>query len=260
MAESDGKTAHAVRTGLTGLCWAIFGCGGLLLSLTVLPAARHLAPSEREGILKARRVLSASFRLYFRVLRAFGIADIDASALRPLRTQKSAVIAANHPTLLDYVVVTSALPEACCLVKADLLRNFFLRRVIREADYLANSEDPEALLEECGKRLASGECLLIFPEGTRTKPGQQMRLKRGAAQIALRAGAPIAAVRIKCTETWLVKGAPWYSLPSRKPRITASPAGTIRTNETKNSDASLHAEASRITSDLARLLGLGNEP
>ncbi len=47
---------------------------------------------------------------------------------------------ANHPTLIDYVILASVMPETDCLVKSALLRNPFVSGVIRSADYLINSE------------------------------------------------------------------------------------------------------------------------
>lgn len=78
---------------------------------------------------------------------------------------------ANHPTLIDYVILASVMPETDCLVKSALLRNPFVSGVIRAADYLINSE-AETLLSASQQRLAQGDTLLIFPEGTRTRSGE----------------------------------------------------------------------------------------
>ncbi len=65
-----------------------------------------------------------------------------------------------HPTLIDYVLLASVMPETDCLVKSALLKNPFLGGVVRAADYLINSE-AETLLPRCQQRLAQGDALLI---------------------------------------------------------------------------------------------------
>ena len=87
-----------------------------------------------------------------------------------LRQERGCLVVANHPTLIDYVLLASVMPETDCLVKSALLKNPFLGGVVRAADYLINSE-AETLLPRCQQRLAQGDTILIFPEGTRTKPG-----------------------------------------------------------------------------------------
>ena len=62
------------------------------------------------------------------------------------------------------------LPEMDCLVKASLRHNFFLKHVIRAADYMSN-EAALGTLEGITRRLEAGENILIFPEGTRTRAG-----------------------------------------------------------------------------------------
>jgi 1-acyl-sn-glycerol-3-phosphate acyltransferase len=54
---------------------------------------------------------------------------------------------------------------------------------------------------------------VIFPEGTRTTPGQPLKLQRGAANIAVRGGLDVTPVRISCTPLTLGKGEKWYRVP-----------------------------------------------
>lgn len=83
---------------------------------------------------------------------------------------------------------------------------------MRAADYLINSE-AETLLPRCQQRLAQGDAILIFPEGTRTKPGEKMTLQRGAANIAVRCASDLRIVTIGCSEHLLDKQSKWYDVP-----------------------------------------------
>jgi 1-acyl-sn-glycerol-3-phosphate acyltransferase len=106
-------------------------------------------------------------------------------------------------------------PGADCVVKADHWRNPLLMFAVRAAGYLPNDDD-EVLLREATQRVAAGRCLLLFPQGTRTRPGEEPEFRRGAAVIAARAGAPLVPVHISCTPPALRKGEPWLAVPESR--------------------------------------------
>ena len=56
------------------------------------------------------------------------------------------------------------------------------------------------------KVLRGGGCLVIFPEGTRAKPGRPLKPKPGAAMFAAKSGAPVLCARIFNTENFLKLG------------------------------------------------------
>lgn len=251
----DGFLAFQARRLATGLSWAVFGIGGLALTLTWFHWLNFSEKDPERRVLRARRTISSSFRLFLAFMRAIGVADIDASALRSLREKKGAVIASNHPTLLDYVFVASELPEVDCVVKAELSRNFFLKGVVKAAGYMLNSENPADLIEDARSRLARGHCILIFPEGTRTKPGVRMKLRRGAAQVALRTGAEAELIHIKCSDEWLTKGAPWHRIPPGRPVIRIERAGALSPAEFWDGrEETLPAAARAMTARLSESL------
>lgn len=207
------------RLAMTGFCFALFGVGGLLLSLVwfnlLLIVQRDCAKRRR----LARRSISASFRFFMNVMRLTGVLDYRIDNLDALRSERGCLVIANHPTLIDYVILASVMPETDCLVKSALLRNPFVSGVIRAADYLINSE-ADTLLAASQQRLAQGDTLLIFPEGTRTRVGEAMTLQRGAANIAVRCNSDLRVVVIHCSEHLLDKKSRWYDVPPRKPFFT----------------------------------------
>ncbi|MCT4704282.1 1-acyl-sn-glycerol-3-phosphate acyltransferase [Enterobacteriaceae bacterium H20N1] len=209
------------RVVMTGGLFVLFGAGGLALSLLWFNLLLLAVPDKNKRRNIARRSIAASFRLFLRIGRFLGVFDYQFSGAENLRSDKGCLVVANHPTLLDYVFIASQTPEIGCLVKASLVNNPCFKGVIRAADYLINSQG-ETLLPESQRRLSVGETILIFPEGTRTRPGEPLAIQRGAAQIAVRSGCPLRLVHIYCDRRYLDKQSRWYQVPARKPMITVS--------------------------------------
>jgi 1-acyl-sn-glycerol-3-phosphate acyltransferase len=109
------------------------------------------------------------------------------------------------------VVFISLYPNATCIVKKALLKNFFIRGVIQGAGYIPNDEN-ENMLNLCRDALNNGRTLIIFPEGTRTEPGKPINIKRGASQIAVRLGIPVRVAQIQVSGSMLTKSHSWYQL------------------------------------------------
>lgn len=224
------KINWAWRLAMTGFCFALFGVGGLMLSLVwfnlLLVVQRDRARRRR----LARRSIAASFRFFLTVARTLGVLDYRIDNLDTLRNERGCLVVANHPTLIDYVILASVMPETDCLVKSALLRNPFVSGVIRAADYLINSE-AETLLGASQQRLDQGDTLLIFPEGTRTRFGEAITLQRGAANIAVRCGSDMRVVLIHCSEHLLDKKSRWYDVPPNKPFFTVDVRERVNTHD-----------------------------
>jgi 1-acyl-sn-glycerol-3-phosphate acyltransferase len=98
------------------------------------------------------------------------------------------------------------------VVKSALWSNPFFGGVVRAAGYVRNDE-PDRVIEKCADCLAEGTPLIIFPEGTRTVPGEPVRFVRGAAHVALRSGAPIQPVVLRCEPPAFTRTGKWYHQP-----------------------------------------------
>ncbi|WP_428944148.1 lysophospholipid acyltransferase family protein [Pantoea sp. FN060301] len=210
---------RAWRLMTTGLCFALFGAGGLLLSVVWFNLLLIVVRDSSRRRRMARRSIAASFRLFLTIAKTLGVLDYRIEGSDILRHERGCLVVANHPTLIDYVLLASVMPEADCLVKSALLKNPFFSGVIRAADYLINSQ-ADALLPACRQRLEQGDTILIFPEGTRTRPGEKMTLQRGAANIAVRCGSDLRVAVIHCSEHLLDKQSKWYNVPPARPLFT----------------------------------------
>lgn len=207
---------HLWRLIMTGLFFLLFGAGGLLLSLVWFNLLRGFCPEATTRRRLARQSIAASFRLFLRSARRVGVLDYRIDGTDLLRQDRGSLILANHPTLIDYVLLASVMPEAGCVVKDALRRNPFFSGVIRAADYLVNSQ-ADTMLDACRARLDGGENIIIFPEGTRSRPGAPLTLQRGASHIAVRCGCPMRIVHICCSQHLLNKNSRWYDVPPEKP-------------------------------------------
>jgi 1-acyl-sn-glycerol-3-phosphate acyltransferase len=197
----------------TGLSFVCFGLGALLLGFTLWPVLRLSTTDARRGIARVQRAVSVSMRAFLWLMTSLGVVSYEVRGREKL-ARRGQFVVANHPTLIDVVILVSLMPEVDCIVKQALWRNVFLRWPVYWAGYISN-ETGEGLIAACASALKEGRSLVVFPEGTRTRPGEPMALQRGAAQIALATPADLTPVTITCEPIMLFKGTPWYRVPVR---------------------------------------------
>jgi 1-acyl-sn-glycerol-3-phosphate acyltransferase len=202
----------------TGLSFAVFGVGGLVLAVVVFPVISLLTRDESLRARRARSTVCNSFRLFLWMMHSLRVFDfdVDPRCRRQLSAAGGLIVVANHPTLIDVVQLLAEVEHGNCIVKRDLWRNPFLGGVVRATNYISN-DDSDELISSCIKVLRDGETLVIFPEATRTVPGKPMYLRRGAARVALAAGVPVQMVHIRCDPSTLTKAEHWYEIPPRRP-------------------------------------------
>lgn len=208
---------HAWRLVGTGIAFACVFVGGGLLAAVILPVI-VLLPGDRQT--RMRRVIHRVFRVYVRTLILLGLIRLHATGTRYLSDARGHLVIANHPSLLDVVLLMSYMPNAQCIIKNQLWRHPFLGVLMRSAGYIRNDLPSDAMIEACATALGRGDCLIIFPEGTRTRPGDTPRFQRGFANLAILTGAPIRPVVITCDPPTLVKGERWWHIPPHAPLFT----------------------------------------
>ncbi len=211
------------RIPATGFAFAALGLGGLALAVFCFPLLRGLARDELTARRRIQRAISLVFQGYLLMLRALGLITLAVDGRDAIRTCRGKLVVANHPTLLDVVLLMALVRNAQCVVKHQLWANWFLGPVVRAAGYIRNDIEGEAFVAACRQALAEGSNLIIFPEGTRSVPGQPLRLQRGFANIALLVPADMQVLRVQCRPITLVKGEPWWRVPERRAnfRVTA---------------------------------------
>lgn len=201
----------------TAISFGLFGLGGLVLALTVFPLYNVLVSDREKRAELAQGTVHALWRFYVRVMAFIGVLTFECHGEDILRNERGCLVVANHPSLLDIVFIMSFMQRTQCVVKAGVWRNPFMSGVVTAANYIPNLGDPEKLLDDCAAALRAGNNLVIFPEGSRTPPGQKRKYQRGFAYVALKAQAPVRLVTVTCTPPTLLKGEPWYKIPPTRP-------------------------------------------
>lgn len=221
------RLEQAWRLVWTGVAFALFGLGGLLLTLTAFPLINLLVRDRERRSRYAQWLVHWAFRLHVFYMTTFGVIGVRLVGFDKIANDRGVLIVSNHPSLLDVVLIISGLKRAQCIVKYQIFQNPFMRGVVTAAGYIRNDDDPEKLVEDCTAELVTGRNIVIFPEGSRTVPGVPMKLQRGVANIAVRSGAPIRLVTIECVPPSLMKGQKWYQIPAVRSQFTITAHGLI---------------------------------
>ena len=183
----------------------------LIWSVVALPA-RVLLPA-RIGAAFGRRGISSGFRFYVTLLRLFGAYRFEMDALDTLPQEAGVVIAPNHPSLIDALILLAYHPNMVCVMKTSLMRNVFLGAGARLAGFVGNAP-PRRMIGDAVAALHSGAVLLLFPEGTRTQrnPVNSFQLTVGA--IAKHSRATVLTLLIETDSAYLSKGWTLFRVPA----------------------------------------------
>jgi 1-acyl-sn-glycerol-3-phosphate acyltransferase len=186
----------------------------LVLLIPALPAlwlALLAAPTPRA----ADRVV----RLWCRAILALAGCAVRVEGADNLRATAPAVLAANHSSYLDVVVLLAALPpEVRFVAKRELLRTPLVSTVIRKAGHLTvergQTSQSVADAERVTAALRRGHSVLVFPEGTFIQAPGILPFRLGAFKSAVETGRPVVPVAIRGTreilpaDRWLPRPGP----------------------------------------------------
>lgn len=170
-----------------------------------------------------------------------------------------AVILSKHQSAWETIAYRAIFPvQLSWVIKRSLFRIPFYGWALKALEEIGIDRDAgrEALrqIERAGlDHLRDGRWVVIFPEGTRTEPGEAGRYAQGGARLACAAGAPVVPVAVDSGRCWPATG--WRRYPGT---ITVSIGPPIETSG-RNSpevtrqardwiEARLHARSSGETS------------
>jgi glycerol-3-phosphate dehydrogenase (NAD(P)+) len=152
--------------------------------------AHYHARAREEGVNPivywiARGILQPFFHLYFRLSR-IGREHIPESG--------PVIFASNHRSFLDpFILGVCSRRPIYYVAKREIFANPIIAWLVGSlgAFPVHRGAGDGDMLETARAILARGDCVVIFPEGTRTRPGALGRPKRGVGRLAVETGAPV---------------------------------------------------------------------
>jgi len=128
------------------------------------------------------------------------------------------IVCSNHTGTIDPPLVPAFLPrsDTWSMAKSEFFRKRWMRWLFGayHAFPVVRHTADRAALRRSLELLEDGQCLVIFPEGTRVESGVLAEPEPGAGFIAQRCGCPVAPVALTGTRECLPKGKLW---PRRVP-------------------------------------------
>jgi 1-acyl-sn-glycerol-3-phosphate acyltransferase len=202
---------HLLRSVVMYLLLVLLGLMSLLWNLVSVPLCLLL--SKERGQALGRAAIAHVYASFWRIAQVTGLLRVESSQLDALRSEPGGlIIAANHPSMLDALLIVARLPQGVCVMKADLMRNVFLGAGARLARYIRN-DSPRSMIRAAVANLRQGAHLVLFPEGTRTVRRPINSFRPGVSLIAYLANVPIQTVLIETDSPYLGKGWPIWRTP-----------------------------------------------
>ncbi|MDX6537650.1 MAG: glycerol-3-phosphate dehydrogenase, partial [Gaiellales bacterium] len=142
----------------------------------------------------ARAILQPFFHVYFRMERI---------GREHIPKKGPVIIAANHRSFLDPFVIGMMLRRPLYFVaKSELFSNRVVAWLLSSlgAFPVDRGQGDKDAMDTARQILERGDCVVIFPEGTRIRPGALGAPRRGVGRLALQTGAPVVPIALLGTE------------------------------------------------------------
>lgn len=228
-----------LRILLTGSAFAGFFVFSFLFGSLFLPVLARWPGSREQKQRRLERAVCGVYRAFTTIGHHTRLMRYRRPELPPdFPRQGGYVVIANHPTLIDTLMLMGLQPGLASVVKPWWTRTWWTRRLMRYANHIPGPErererlpasvasdmsaessdagDTPAILTRMVEHLKAGHGLVIFPEGSRSFERKLRRFRRGAIEAAIRAGVPIVPAFISVDPPLLMKHQPWYDVPARR--------------------------------------------
>ena len=127
------------------------------------------------------------------------------------RLDGRAIIAAKHMSMMEVAILVTHVPNAFFIIKRELLwipiYGWAFKRIgLIGVNRKRGATNMHELAEKVMKNIMQGMTLIIFPEGTRVAPNQNVKLKRGLLFLANYLKLPIMPVGTDTGLYWPKRG------------------------------------------------------
>ena len=166
----------------------------LLIGLVSKKLSRIFVFADAAGTLVlARLICGIKYQVHF---PSPDDADIPEIPNGNMRLDGKSIIAAKHMSILEIAVISKYVPNSFFIMKRQLLWIpiygwAFWRCGMLGVNRARGKTNMSKLASDVEKRVLDGYTLVIFPEGTRAKPGEKIPLKRGLLLLAYKLKLPI---------------------------------------------------------------------
>ena len=160
----------------------------LLVGLVSKRLTRFFVLADAAGVLVLARIfMGLRYKINYPAVE-----DDNGIPVKPnenLRLDGKAIIAAKHMSMMEVAILSTNIPNSFFIVKRELLWIpiygwAFWRMGLQPVNRARGATNMRKLTDAVAKKIMNGQILIIFPEGTRTKPGEHRPLRRGLLYLA----------------------------------------------------------------------------
>lgn len=213
-AEAAAYSPKPGRTGVLSYLRAITYYIHIALA-TVAIGLWGMLTQLRHGRRGANRVASIWIAYMLRAAR-WHMGTVVELRGTPPSPDENALIGAKHQSFLDILAIACAAERRSFVMKREVMRVPIMGWYAREVgsipiDRKKGRDAMGQIVSAVRARMASADGLghlIVYPEGTRTRPGEHRPYKHGIATIHLETGLEVWPVAVNCGLFWPKRGMP----------------------------------------------------
>lgn len=150
-------------------------------------------------------------RIWSRVILGVPGVKLDVTMRARLEPDRPYIFMPNHASMVDIWAVFVAIPSSFRFIaKKQLSRIPLFGWAMAAGRFIfidrQNAASARRTMDEASRRIRSGQSVVIFPEGTRTRDGRLCPFKKGGFHLAIDSGVAIVPVAIRGSRAVMPRG------------------------------------------------------
>ena len=197
-----------LRSLLVVFCFGIFGLGSMVLNFFIFPLINLFCKNcDKTGIYHA--IIRCLWRFFLLLLIKLRLIKLDIKDMQALENIKGKIVVATHPSFIDILILVALIPKSTGFTKQSMTKNFIIKNLVNSI-FIPNVLEYEELMAKTKEMLDKGFNVIIFPMGSRHRRGEHLKIKKGAATIALETNKNIVPVKMYTDKDFLFINQPFY--------------------------------------------------